>query len=51
MRSSCLLQLLEKDEIISDPQKVVNDMNNNFVNVAPKIQNGSRGAGQYFKRA
>ncbi len=37
MRSSCHIQLLEKDEIISDPQKVANVMNNNFVNEAESI--------------
>ncbi len=37
MRSSCHIQLHEKDEIISDPEKVANIMNNNFVNVAESI--------------
>ncbi len=37
MRSSCHIQLLEKDEIISDPLKIANVMNNNFVNVAESI--------------
>ncbi len=37
MRSSCHIQLLEKDEILSDPENVANVMNNNFVNVAESI--------------
>ncbi len=38
MKSSCYIQLLENDKIISDPSEIATIMNTNFTKITDKIR-------------